>query len=153
MRCDRSQRPSSQGNHGYGTPSSFYPRPLLKSFPKFIQHPDAPFIHRHGEVDAWDNSDFRAAVRATNASHIILGGITTDVCTTFLALSLRAEGYEVWANADASGTFDDKTAADANARMRDAGVHVVSMFSVTLDLMRDWRNTPGTAEMLPFYNK
>jgi nicotinamidase-related amidase len=75
------------------------------------------------------------------------------VCTTFLALSLRAEGYEVWANADASGTFDDKTAADANARMRDAGVHVVSMFSVTLDLMRDWRNTPGTAEMLPFYNK
>ena len=43
--------------------------------------PNAPFIKRNGEVDAWDNSDFRAAVAAQNKSQVILAGITTDVCT------------------------------------------------------------------------
>jgi len=37
--------------------------------------------------------------------------------------------------------------------MRDAGVHVVSMFAVACDLMRDWRNTPGAAELFPFYDR
>ena len=78
---------------------------------------------------------------------------TRQVCTTFLALSLRDEGYSVFANSDASGTFDVKTASDANDRMRDAGVHVLSMFAVALELMRDWRDTPGATEMLPFFDK
>ncbi len=43
-------------------------------------HPDAPLIRRNGEVDAWDNADFRKAVRDTGKSQVILAGITTDVC-------------------------------------------------------------------------
>lgn len=42
-------------------------------------YPDAPFIRRLGEVDAWDNPDFQAAVRATGKSQVIMAGITTDV--------------------------------------------------------------------------
>ena len=57
------------------------------------------------------------------------------------------------ANSDASGTFDIKTAQDANDRMRGAGVQVLSMFAVALELMRDWRNTPGSKELLPFFDK
>lgn len=100
--------------------------------------------------DHLDNPDFRAAVRATGKKQIILAGIVTEVCTSFLALSLRAEGYEVFANTDASGTFNDKLAADANRRMEAAGVHLMGMFGIAMDLMRDWRNTPGAAEVLPF---
>lgn len=134
-------------------------------------HPNAPFIKRQGEVDAWDNADFRAAVEATGKKQVILAGITTDVsalgprcrrrtlmvrrqvCTAFLALSLVDAGYTVYANSDASGTFDVKTAQDANDRMRAAGVHVLSMFAVSLELMRDWRNTPGAPEMMPFFDQ
>ena len=139
-------------------------------------HPNATFIKRNGEVNAWDNADFRAAVEATGKKQIILAGVTTDVssptlslllnpksspssrgapqvCTTFLALSLAEAGYSVFANSDASGTFDKKTAADANDRMRAAGVQVLSMFAVALELMRDWRNTPGATEMLPFFDQ
>ena len=36
--------------------------------------------------------------------------------------------------------------------MRAAGVNVLSMFAIALELMRDWRNTPGTPEMLPFFD-
>jgi hypothetical protein len=76
----------------------------------------------------------------------------SQVCTTFLALSLVQEGYTVFANADASGTFNAQVAANANDRMRAAGVNVVSQFAISTDLMRDWRNTPGSVELLPFYD-
>ncbi|KAF9008246.1 Isochorismatase-like protein [Cyathus striatus] len=116
-------------------------------------YPKAPFIKRQGEVNAWDNVDFRAAVRATGKKQVIMAGIVTDVCTTFLALSLVEEGYEVWANAEASGAQNKRIADDANDRMRAAGVQVMSMFSIMCDLMRDWRNTPGAVELLPYFDK
>lgn len=75
------------------------------------------------------------------------------VCTAFLALSLVEAGYEVFANADASGTFNRATAQDANDRMRDAGVQVLSSFAVVGYLMRDWRETPGAKELLPYFSK
>jgi len=43
-------------------------------------YPDAPLIQRNGEINAWDNADFRAAIRATNRTQIVLAGIVTDVC-------------------------------------------------------------------------
>ncbi|MCJ1367413.1 hypothetical protein MMC16_006546 [Acarospora aff. strigata] len=116
-------------------------------------YPDAPYIRRQGEVDAWDNADFRAAVQATGKKQVIMAGITTDVCTTFLALSLRAEGYSVWANTEASGTTSERIASDANSRMAGAGVQLVSLFAIAMDLMRDWRNTRGAAELLPWLDR
>lgn len=140
-------------------------------------HPNAPLIKRLGEVNAWDNPDFKAAVEATGKKQVIMAGITTDVswpcclkprrslpgvadrafalqvCTTFLALSLVEAGYTVFANGDASGTFDAKTSQDAHDRMRNAGVHILSMFAVACELMRDWRNTPGAPEMMPYFDK
>ncbi|KAK4548634.1 hypothetical protein LTR36_009545 [Oleoguttula mirabilis] len=120
--------------------------------PKAIleMYPDAPLIERPGEVDAWDNPQFQAAVRAANRSQIIVAGIVTDVCTTFLALSLRAEGYSVWANVEASGTTTPFIRDTANSRMQAAGVQLVSLFSIVCDLMRDWRDTPGSSAVLPW---
>ncbi|KAF5375748.1 hypothetical protein D9757_008994 [Collybiopsis confluens] len=116
-------------------------------------HPKAPLIKRQGEVNAWDSADFRKAVKATGKKQVIMAGITTDVCTTFLALSLIEEGYTVFANAEASGAASRRIADDANARLRQAGVHVLSMFAIACDLMRNWTNQPGAEEMLPFFDK
>ncbi|KAJ5099899.1 hypothetical protein N7532_006900 [Penicillium argentinense] len=116
-------------------------------------HPNATFVRRQGEVNAWDNAEFRAAVKATGKKQLIIGGIVTEVCTTFLALSLIDEGYEVFANTDASGTFDTRLAEDANRRMERAGVTLMGMFAIACDLMRDWRKTPGLTELLPFLDK
>ncbi|THH23073.1 hypothetical protein EUX98_g8103 [Antrodiella citrinella] len=115
-------------------------------------HPNSTFIHRQGEVNAWDNAEFQDAVKGTGKKQVVLAGITTDVCTSFLALSLVEAGFSVFANADASGTFNVRTADDANDRMRAAGVQILSTFAVACELMRDWRATPGQVELLPFFD-
>ena len=46
-------------------------------------HPNATYVRRNGEVDAWSNEEFREAVKATGKTQIILAGITTDVCQLF----------------------------------------------------------------------
>ncbi|KAF7506707.1 hypothetical protein GJ744_011536 [Endocarpon pusillum] len=128
-------------------PNGPLPREIIE------MHPQAPYIQRNGEVNAWDNAEFRAAVEATGKQQVVLAGIVADVCTAFLALSLREAGYSVWANTDASGTFTPKLAEDANRRMEQAGVHLMGTFAIATDLMRDWRNTPGSAEVLPFLDQ
>ena len=42
-------------------------------------YPNTTIIRRGGEINAWDNEDFRAAVKATGKNQVIVGGITTDV--------------------------------------------------------------------------
>ncbi|KAI9146836.1 Isochorismatase hydrolase [Paramyrothecium foliicola] len=107
--------------------------------------PDAPIIHRHGEVNAMDNKEFRDALASLGRSQLIVGGIATDACTTFAALSMREAGYSVFANSEASGTTSVNIREDSNRRMRDAGVQILSAFAIFGELMRDWR-TPPTGE-------
>ncbi|KAI1752484.1 Isochorismatase-like protein [Xylaria castorea] len=116
-------------------------------------YPEVSVVKRLGEVDAWDNEDFRNAVKATGKSQIILAGIVTDVCTAFCALSLREAGYSVFANHEASGTTTVDIRENANNRMRDAGVQILSYFAIVCELMRDWRNTPGAAEIFPLLDR
>lgn len=42
-------------------------------------YPNVTVVRRPGEINAWDNADFRAAVKATGRTQLIVGGITTDV--------------------------------------------------------------------------
>lgn len=128
-------------------PNGPLPNEILKMYPS------SPLVKRNGEVNAWDNKEFRDAVEATKKKQVIIAGITTDVCTTFLALSLREAGYSVWANVEASGTTSELVRDVSNDRMAKAGVHTVSLFSIACDLMRDWRNTPGAKEMIPWLDR
>ncbi|PVH93607.1 Isochorismatase hydrolase [Periconia macrospinosa] len=128
-------------------PNGPLPKEILEMYP------NSPLIMRQGEVNAWDNPEFRAAVKATGKKQIIVAGIVTDVCTAFLALSLRAEGYSVFANIEGSGTTTALIRDTANSRMERAGVQLVSLFSIVCDLMRDWRNTPGAKEVLPYLDR
>ncbi|RMZ72292.1 Isochorismatase [Pyrenophora seminiperda CCB06] len=127
-----------------GGPNGPLPKEMLEMYP------NAPLIRRQGEVNAWDNAEFQAAVKATGKKQIIVAGITTDVCTAFLALALRSEGYSVFANVEGSGTYTELVRDTANSRMQQAGVQLVSLFSIVCDLMRDWRATPGAKEILPY---
>ena len=102
--------------------------------------PDAPYIARPGNINAWDNEDFVKAVKATGRRQLIIAGVVTEVCVAFPALSAIAEGYEVFVVTDASGTFNDTTQQAAWSRMERAGVQLMNWFGVACELYRDWRN-------------
>lgn len=102
--------------------------------------PDAPYIARPGQINAWDNDEFTAAVKATGRRQLILAGVVTEVCVAFPALSALEEGYEVFVVTDASGTFNALTRDAAWSRMQAAGAQLMTWFGVACELHRDWRN-------------
>ena len=102
--------------------------------------PNAPFIPRPGQINAWDNEDFVKAVKATGRKQLVIAGIVTEVCVAFPALSAIDEGYEVFVVTDASGTFDEITRHSAWDRMSTAGAQLMTWFGVACELHRDWRN-------------
>lgn len=102
--------------------------------------PDAPYIARPGNINAWDNPDFVSAVKATGKRQLLIAGIVTEVCVAFPALSALAEGYDVFVVTDASGTFNRTTRDAAWFRMQAAGAQLMTWFAVACELHRDWRN-------------
>jgi len=113
------------------------------------QFPDAPYIARPGQINAWDNEDFVAAVKATGKKQLIIAGVVTEVCVAFPALSALAEDFEVFVVTDASGTFDELTRQASWDRMSKAGAQLMTWFGVACELHRDWRNNiEGLAALL-----
>ncbi len=102
--------------------------------------PTAPYIARPGNINAWDNPDFVAAVKATGRKQLLIAGVVTEVCVAFPALSAIEEGFDVFVVTDASGTFDAITRQAAWDRMSRAGAQLMSWFGVACELHRDWRN-------------
>ncbi|EDP64853.1 YcaC related amidohydrolase [alpha proteobacterium BAL199] len=102
--------------------------------------PDAPFIPRPGQINAWDNEDFVKAVKATGRKQLIIAGVVTEVCVAFPALSAIEAGYDVFVVTDASGTFNELTRHSAWSRMTEAGAQLMTWFGVACELHRDWRN-------------
>ncbi|MEQ1530761.1 MAG: isochorismate family cysteine hydrolase YcaC [Methylococcales bacterium] len=102
--------------------------------------PDAPYIARPGQINAWDNEDFVNAVKATGKKQLIIAGVVTEVCVAFPALSALAEGYDVFVVSDASGTFNEITRHAAWDRMSTAGAQLMTWFGAACELHRDWRN-------------
>ena len=102
--------------------------------------PDAPYIARPGQINAWDNEDFVKAVKATGKKQLIIAGVVTEVCVAFPALSALEEDFEVFIVTDASGTFNAMTRDAAWDRMTSAGAQLMTWFGTACELHRDWRN-------------
>lgn len=120
--------------------------------------PDAQVVRRPGEIDAFDNEEFAAAVKATGRDQLVVAGISTDVCVAFVALSGIARDYQVHAVLDASGTWNALASQAAALRMQAAGVTLNSTVAVSAELLHDWREQGGyetvgifTQHALPFY--
>ncbi|MGX5221338.1 isochorismate family cysteine hydrolase YcaC [Pseudomonas segetis] len=102
--------------------------------------PDAPYIARPGQINAWDNEDFVKAIKATGKKQLIIAGVVTEVCVAFPALAAIEEGFDVFVVTDASGTFNQISRDSAWQRMTQAGAQLMNWFAVACELHRDWRN-------------
>jgi nicotinamidase-related amidase len=102
--------------------------------------PDAPYIARPGQINAWDNEDFVKAIKATGKKQLIIAGVVTEVCVSFPVLSALEEDFEVFVIADASGTFNPMTRDAAWDRMSAAGAQMMTWFGAACEMHKDWRN-------------
>lgn len=121
--------------------TSFEDGPNGPLMPQLVEmFPDAPYIARPGQINAWDNEDFVKAVKATGKKQLIIAGVVTEVCVAFPALSALEEGFEVFVVTDASGTFNAISRDSAWDRMSKAGAQLINWFGLACELHRDWRN-------------
>lgn len=117
----------------------------------------ATFIPRKGEVSAWDNEDFKKAVKASGKKTVIIAGVWTSVCVAFPALQMKAEGYNVYAVLDASGDMSEMASRAAAMRMTQAGIVPVATNAVLCEFQRTWARPDAKAygalynDLVPHY--
>src|SRR2546428_12441177 len=73
-------------------------------------------------VNAWDEPRVRDAVKRIGRQKLLIGGITKHVCLAFPAMSAVADGYDVFALFDSSGTLSDLLQRTSIDQMREGGV-------------------------------
>lgn len=79
-------------------------------------HPNATVVRRQGEVNAWDSKEFRDAVEKTGKKQLVVAGITTDVCVTFLALCKSIRPRRACADEDARAAQTRGTGRSSSSR-------------------------------------
>ncbi|HEY5894342.1 MAG TPA: hydrolase [Chthoniobacterales bacterium] len=110
--------------------------PLIPEIHKFAPH--AKYVARRGEINAWDNADFVAAVKATGRKQLIIAGTITSVCMAFPAIAAVHEGYQVFTVVDASGTYSKMAQEITLARVVQAGVVPMDTASVCSEIQKTW---------------
>ncbi|CAB3801441.1 putative hydrolase YcaC [Paraburkholderia caffeinitolerans] len=100
--------------------------------------PHATYVARKGQINAWDNPDFVAAVKATGRKTLIIAGTITSVCMAFPAISAVQEGFKVFAVVDASGTYSKMAQEITLARVVQAGVVPMDTAAVASELQQSW---------------
>lgn len=117
---------------------------LMSELGEILPEAFAARIKRAGIVNAMEDEDFAAAVRATGRKKLIIAGVTNDVCTVFPALSLVRAGYEVQVVADAGGSPSRIGDDMALRRMERAGVTLTSTNQLVAELVGNWTTPEGS---------
>jgi len=95
-------------------------------------------------VSAWDDPSVVEAIKRTERRNLIIAGVSTDVCLIFPALGALADGYNVYAVMDASGTWSASLQNIALARIAQAGAIPVNTSAVLVDMLKD-NHSPSAA--------
>ncbi len=104
----------------------------------FENAPHAVYVQRHGEINAWDVDGFRESVAATGRHQLVIAGIMTSICVVEPALAALADGYQVYAVIDASGTYSDEAQRISIERLSRAGVAVVDVLGTAAEFQKTW---------------
>jgi nicotinamidase-related amidase len=89
-------------------------------------------------INAWEDAEFVAAVKATGRKKLIMTALWTEACLTFPTLDALREGYEVYPVVDAVGGTSLEAHRAALERVAQAGAHPVSWVQLICELQRDW---------------
>lgn len=108
-------------------------------------NPDAVYIPRTGQINAWDNPKWVEAIQKTGRKTLIMAGTLTSVCMAFPTLSALTAGYKVFTVIDASGNWHPMATEITLARVVQAGAMPIDTYAVLCELMSTW-NRPDAME-------
>ena len=89
-------------------------------------------------MNAWDDQNFVAAIKATGRKKIVLAGLWTEVCIAFPTVQAIHDGYEIYVVEDCCGDISQLAHDNAMKRVFQAGAKPVTSLSVMLEWQRDW---------------
>ncbi|OAF09888.1 isochorismatase [Bradyrhizobium centrolobii] len=118
--------------------------PLLSELAEILPEAFAARVKRIGIVNAMDDTNFAAAVRATGRKKLIIAGVTNDVCTVFPALALAREGLDVQVVADAGGSPSKIGDDMALRRMERGGITLTGTNQMVAELVGNWTTPEGS---------
>jgi nicotinamidase-related amidase len=99
--------------------------------------PEQPAIER-SSMNAWDDKNFVAAIKATGRKKLVLAGLWTEVCIAFPSVQAIHDGYEVYVVEDCCGDVSQLAHDNAMKRVIQAGAKPVTSLQVMLEFQRDW---------------
>jgi nicotinamidase-related amidase len=106
--------------------------PLIPEIHKFAAH--AKYVARRGQINAWDNPDFVAAVEETGRKTLLIAGTITSVCLAFPSICAVNAAQEI-----------------TLARIVQAGVIPIDTAAVCSELQQTW-NRPDAAQWAEAYS-
>lgn len=107
-------------------------------------NPNAVYIPRTGQINAWDNPPWVQAIEKTNRKTLIIAGTLTSVCMAFPALSAVEAGYKVFCVVDASGNWSQMATDLTIARVTQAGAMPIDTFAVLSEVMSTWNRSDAS---------
>jgi nicotinamidase-related amidase len=110
--------------------------PLIPEIHKV--NPDAVYIARSGQINAWDNPAWIKAIEATGRKTLLIAGTLTSVCMAFPTLSALAAGYRVFAVIDASGNWSKMATEITLSRVTQAGAVPIDTLALLSEIMGTW---------------
>jgi nicotinamidase-related amidase len=90
------------------------------------------------QINAWEDVEFRQAVRATGRNKLIMTALWTEVCLAFPSLDALRDGYEVYPVVDSVGGTSPEAHRAGLERIVQAGAQPISWVSLACELQRDW---------------
>jgi nicotinamidase-related amidase len=89
-------------------------------------------------INAWEDTEFKRAVRAAGRRKLIMAALWTEACLTFPSLDAMREGYEIYPVTDAVGGTSPEAHQAGLDRVAQAGGKPTSVVQVGCELQRDW---------------
>jgi nicotinamidase-related amidase len=119
--------------------------PLIPEINEY--NPDAVYIPRTGQINAWDNPKWVEAIEKTCRKTLLIAGTLTSVCVSFPTLSSLVAGYKVFCVVDASGNWSQMATDLTVARIVQAGAMPIDTYAVVAEIMGTY-NRPDAMEFL-----
>ena len=88
-------------------------------------------------VNAWDDERFVVQVAATKRDHLIIAGLSFEVCASLPAISARDNGFHPVVVLDACGTFSHHKREAGLARLGTLGIEVSDYATMIVEIMAD----------------